>query len=778
MIKELKNLVALLCFVFVFECVFLGMNNQIVGAAMESVTKQAIAGAEVLPLDELKSITLTSDVKEKFYSFTPSVNGIYKMESSGEVDTYITVYDNRYKDIKSFYSGGVNANFSGSLYLQAGKTYYFNVSFESTPGNFSFWTTKLTDMAVQCPAGVSFLVGTKEAEFKDLTATLSYSDGKIETLNWNAIKSSLNNKANFTLTYNPIVAGSNTINVTYGDFTKSFTVTGDSILNHQIASISLSPETERVVTSTTNGEYSYFYFVPTVSGDYNFKSNGDYYDTVETRQYSNEVSTNVYDSNGMLVNKIESKNDEDYVCNLEAGKTYYMCSNIPDGFGKYTVTMTKVKDINSVQIVRLPFKTDHIIDYESMSFDGLIVQVNYKDGSNTRYNVFSGYGHWDNFPYDITCSALTRGDNVVTISYRGKTATYTMKGITVPDKFTTAGLISGKKDTTFDFVKGSDELVHKYIPAVNGEFILEVISKNPLTAGFYDRYGKKLEENRGALEVDGKFVVTYSLSLDKNKEYYIVTENWNNDISNPFTIEIKTKTPYTVPTGITATYKQKLKQIALPAGFSWEGNVNTVLSTVGKHVFTAKYVPTDGKTEVTGIEITVTVKEPVYKITYKLNGGTNHKSNPKSYGLLAKDLTLKNPTKKGYVFGGWYSDSKFKKAVKSIAKTSEKNVTLYAKWTKVTVSKATLRSLVNMKSLKIVASFNKISKVKGYQVVYATNSKFSKSKSIFTTKTSFTLSKCKKGTTYYFKVRGYKLDSAGNKVYGSYSSTKKIKVSK
>ena len=42
-----------------------------------------------------------------------------------------------------------------------------------------------------------------------------------------------------------------------------------------------------------------------------------------------------------------------------------------------------------------------------------------------------------------------------------------------------------------------------------------------------------------------------------------------------------------------------------------------------------------------------------YKISYNLDGGTNASGNPTSYVAGADPITLKNPTKKGYVFLGW-----------------------------------------------------------------------------------------------------------------------------
>ena len=70
-----------------------------------------------------------------------------------------------------------------------------------------------------------------------------------------------------------------------------------------------------------------------------------------------------------------------------------------------------------------------------------------------------------------------------------------------------------------------------------------------------------------------------------------------------------------------------------------------------------------------------------YQITYELNGGTNHKSNPEEYTLESVTIILQAPSKKGYTFGGWYTDANFKNKVTSIAKGSTGNKTFYAKWT-------------------------------------------------------------------------------------------------
>ncbi len=79
-------------------------------------------------------------------------------------------------------------------------------------------------------------------------------------------------------------------------------------------------------------------------------------------------------------------------------------------------------------------------------------------------------------------------------------------------------------------------------------------------------------------------------------------------------------------------------------------------------------------------------KPVTYKLSYKLNGGKNSSKNVSSYKITSSTITLKTPTRKGYTFKGWYSDSKCTKRVKTIKKGSTGNRTLYAKWSVKTYS--------------------------------------------------------------------------------------------
>ena len=210
-------------------------------------------------------------------------------------------------------------------------------------------------------------------------------------------------------------------------------------------------------------------------------------------------------------------------------------------------------------------------------------------------------------------------------------------------------------------------------------------------------------------------------------------------------------------------------------------SANTKIATVDANGSVTAKAPGRTKITVTSSEnssyqASCTVTVP-YKITYKLNKGKNNASNPSTY--YGKKVTLKNPSRKGYAFAGWYTDAKFKKKITSISSSAKSDYILYAKWTKVKVAKASLTSAKNSKSKQILLKYKKVSGAKGYEISYSTDKKFKKAVTKKNTaKTSYTISKLKKGKIYYVRIRAYKMDSKGKKVYGKYSSMKKVKVSK
>lgn len=95
--------------------------------------------------------------------------------------------------------------------------------------------------------------------------------------------------------------------------------------------------------------------------------------------------------------------------------------------------------------------------------------------------------------------------------------------------------------------------------------------------------------------------------------------------------------------------------------------------------------------------------------------------------------------------------------------------------------KVKINSVKNNKKKALTVKWRKVKGVSGYEVKIARNKKFTKSKKVKIVKnvkkTSLTIKKLKK-KTYFVKVRAYKLDPNGKKVYGSWSKVKKIKLRK
>ena len=95
-------------------------------------------------------------------------------------------------------------------------------------------------------------------------------------------------------------------------------------------------------------------------------------------------------------------------------------------------------------------------------------------------------------------------------------------------------------------------------------------------------------------------------------------------------------------------------------------------------------------------------------------------------------------------------------------------------------NKVKLLSVVNKKEKKIKATWKRDKTAAGYELVYSQKRSFKNAKRVIvkSNKTvSTTIKKLKKGKTYYVKVRAYKKVN-GKKIYGSYSSAKKVIVKK
>ena len=171
-----------------------------------------------------------------------------------------------------------------------------------------------------------------------------------------------------------------------------------------------------------------------------------------------------------------------------------------------------------------------------------------------------------------------------------------------------------------------------------------------------------------------------------------------------------------------------------------------------------------------------------YRISYDVNGGNALINVDKVVTYDGIYGELPSAKRKGYTFAGWYTKASGGTKITADSKVViTADTTLYAQWNKVTKpSKAGKPTLKNTKKKTMKVSFKKVKGAEGYQITYSTSKKFKKkvTKSVTTSKLNKSIKKLKKGKKYYVKVRAYKTDSMGEKVYGSYGKARTITIKK
>ncbi len=170
-----------------------------------------------------------------------------------------------------------------------------------------------------------------------------------------------------------------------------------------------------------------------------------------------------------------------------------------------------------------------------------------------------------------------------------------------------------------------------------------------------------------------------------------------------------------------------------------------------------------------------TLKKKTYTVKFNTRGYGTISSKKVISGKTVKKPS--SPKRSKYTFEGWYTSTKYTKKW-NFGQAVTKDMTLYAKWKKVSVGKASIKKLTNVSGKKIKVNINKATGAKGYQIRYAANSKMKSAKSVSSTSVNKTLSKLKKNKRYYIQVRAYKKDSKGSKVYGAWSKKKAVTVRK
>lgn len=140
--------------------------------------------------------------------------------------------------------------------------------------------------------------------------------------------------------------------------------------------------------------------------------------------------------------------------------------------------------------------------------------------------------------------------------------------------------------------------------------------------------------------------------------------------------------------------------------------------------------------------------------------------------------TLRNLTRKGYLFLGWYNARSGGIKYGATNWMPAGNLTLYAHWKKVTVPTCSRPAVANFATRKAFISLKKVKGAKGYEYAWSLKKNMKSAKHKYTAKSYLTISNLKKNRVYYIRVRAYRLDSTKRRVYGKWSGVRAIRIRK
>lgn len=297
------------------------------------------------------------------------------------------------------------------------------------------------------------------------------------------------------------------------------------------------------------------------------------------------------------------------------------------------------------------------------------------------------------------------------------------------------------------------------------------------------------------------YTVTVQNNINVGTAEVVITGkgNFTGTVTKTFSIKKKQtitgssyKKPYSSSTFILNAKTDGNGKLTYSSSNTKVATVNSTGKVTLKGVGTAKITVKAAATS-TYLSASKTITITVVKGTQNLSAATVYN---KTYGGKAFTLNVKRTAGNGKL--------SYKSANTNIVKVNSKGkvtitgcgrttITVKAAGTslynqaskKITITvapkKPTLSSVKNQKGKKMVIRWKKDTKISGYQIQYATDKNFKKNIKTATIQKKGTLNKTitglKKGTTYYVRIRSYKLVN-GQALFGEYSARKSVKIRK
>lgn len=710
--------------------------------------------AQELTVGTAKTWTASNDETEKVFKFTARKDGTYTVFNDGRDNCNYTLYefDSGSSSYTMMGNGSIYNDDDSYIYthVENGKTYYIQAS--AGPG--SAIALRLESLVLERDSSERVTASVGE----NVMFETDVSDGNATTFKWYAGTSLIAGANDSYYSFTARTAGTYYCEATDGISTKRVSFTLVLPTKTFANAVSITAGTSQNVTVTENEPFAYHKFTPTVTGDYEFRSEGDI-----------DTYVRAYTQSGSGYEEIDSNDDSGTGSNFRlrlhcyAGKTYYFKTyRYSKGAGSFTIFLQ-----------RATFTVEYV------SSDEFYVNLGEQISPEVRAYGSSNY----RYQWYLEGEAIS-----------GATAA----------KYTFAPQNGGKyscRVTDGSYTMEVDFWVYLY--GANGDDLRDLrYATVRVPAVVYNGAAQKpapvVKMNGNSLSAGRDYTISYVNNINAGTATVKVTGigSYTGAATKTFTISKAAAQRLTASPAVitlTAGESRAVTVTGAKEGLAL-GNSSTVASaSVSGRTVTVKglavgtfklTVKGDGKNyNQSAVTITVNVVPGATKkitATNQVKGiKLTWKKVPGATGYLVyRDKKLVKTVKgTSYTDKGANKNGKkyvFKIVAKAASGTSTKSKSL----TTYRTARPGLKSVTSEEPNTIKITWSKNAKGNGYEILYGLKKNLKGAKKVKITKKATLqrlVKKLKSGKTYYVKVRAYK-KAGSKKYYSAWSVTKKIQV--
>lgn len=471
------------------------------------------AMAEPLALGGTVSTEFTSEVTEKWYSFTPDTAGRYAFHTMSGGNSYL--YAELYTETGAYIdwrSGYVSLLHSHEL--NAETLYYYRISSDGNPMKF---TVSIAEAVEVESAAKSSVKNTFVEKLESIVAyakfSLTFSNGDTQELSFDESNTAYDKYGNEHTCKITDTAGNpiNEYELTPGNYQMIFSCEGKGDYHtepitvtslNDFACTELSDGLNHVISGSEYGEWLFYKFTPSQTGKYHFTPVN---------------SMVMYDSEGQWIDRFNTE--------LQGGNTYYITlkgsiwsGEAQDFVYEWDMNIFIVPEVKSAKL--LSIKTKYVYPFERVDqFDGNF-EVTYTNGKTETVSLSNDWNLTDEMGVQYTDTVCDASGTILDAST-----------VTAPDKYIRKITSGSTKVYEGEFTVLSLE----QLPEIKEGTHIVKVDKDYQNKEYYRFIPKKsgtyqiscTDGGRDVYDAEGNGIYENILTLKSGKAYYIGFYNWN-----------------------------------------------------------------------------------------------------------------------------------------------------------------------------------------------------------------------------------------------------------